>query len=90
MLWSTDGFPDIVNGRGSFIPTSFVNLASAAKNFPDKRSVAALRRYGVRSVTVHLRYARGTPLARNASQRSLRGLNLKRERRPGTLLFVLR
>jgi hypothetical protein len=90
VLWSTDGFPKIVNGRGSFIPTSFVNLASAVRNFPDKRSVAALQRYGVKSVTVHLDYARGTPLARRALDRSLRGLHLERQRRGRTVLFLLR
>jgi hypothetical protein len=89
VLWSTDGFPKIVNGRGSFVPRQFVALQKATGNFPDKRSVAALRRYGVRSVTVHLAYA-GRSLARRASDRSLRGLHLERERRSGTVLFLLR
>ena len=89
VLWSTEGFPKLVNGRGSFIPRRFVALRRATARFPDERSVAALRRLGVRSVTVHLARARGSPLQR-ASTRSLRGLHLERHRRGGTVLFVLR
>jgi hypothetical protein len=89
VLWSTDGFPRIVNGRGSFIPRQFAALQETVAHFPDARSVAALRRLGVRSVTVHLAPARGTPLTA-ASTRSLRGLHLERERRGGTVLFLLR
>lgn len=90
VLWSTDGFPDIVNGRGSFIPRRFEELLRATAGFPDRRSVAYLRRRGVRSVTVHLsRTPRGSAL-RRASHRSLRGLDLERTRRGGVVLFVLR
>ncbi|MFP5361409.1 MAG: hypothetical protein ACLGI5_01615 [Thermoleophilia bacterium] len=90
VLWSTDGFPDIVNGRGSFIPRQFEEVLRVTAGFPDKRSVAYLRRLGVRSVTVHLtRTAPGDPL-RAASTRSLRGLDLQRTRRGGVVLFVLR
>ena len=89
VLWSTDGLPKLVNGRGSFIPTYFAALQRDTARFPDERSVAALRSLGVRSVTVHLERARGTPLA-GASTRSLRGLDLERHRRGATVLFVLR
>jgi hypothetical protein len=89
VLWSTDGFPKLVNGRASFLPREFRALVEVTRTFPDARSVAALRAFGVRSVTVHLAAARGTPLAR-ASTRSLRGLHLERQRRPGTVRFVLR
>jgi hypothetical protein len=90
VLWSTDGFPRIVNGRGSFIPRGFERLLQVTARFPDARSVAYLRRLGVRSVTVHVtRTARGSPL-RAASVRPLRGLDLERTRRGGVVLFVLR
>ena len=88
-LWSTAGFPRMVNGRGSFEPRHFTALMRETARFPDRRSVRALRRLGVRSVTVHLARARGTPLER-ASTRSLRGLDLERQRRRGTVLFLLR
>lgn len=90
VLWSTDGFPDIVNGRGSFIPRQFEEVLRVTASFPDRRSVTYLRRLGVRSVTVHVaRTAPGDPL-REASTRSLRGLDLERTPRGGALLFVLR
>jgi hypothetical protein len=90
VLWSTDGFPQIVNGRGSFIPSTFEQVLRVTKRFPDKRSLAYLRRLGVRSVSVHLdRTARGDPL-RRASSRSLRGLDVERTRRGPVVLFVLR
>ena len=90
VLWSTDGFPKIVNGRGSFMPRSFEQLLRATERFPDVQSVAYLRRRGVRSVTVHTtRAPLGSPL-RAASTRSLRGLDLERTRRGGVVLFVLR
>ena len=89
VLWSTDGFPQMVNGRASFIPRQFERVMDVAQRFPDARSVAFLRRLGVRSVVVHLAHVRGTPFT-DASTRSLRGLDLKRERRSGVVLFRLR
>ncbi len=90
VLWSTDGFPDIVNGRGSLLPRQFAAVIRATRSFPDARSVAYLRRLGVRSVSVHLaRTPRDSPL-RRASTRSLRGLDLERTRRGAVVLFVLR
>jgi hypothetical protein len=59
-------------------------------SFPDARSVRQLRRYGVRSVTVHLDRARGSRLAARASAGPLRGLGLERERRGSVVRFVLR
>ena len=90
VLWSTDGFPEIVNGRGSFMPRRFEAVMQATRSFPDASSVAYLRRLGVRSVTLHLaRTPRGSPL-RRASTRSLRGLDLERTQRGTVVLFVLR
>jgi hypothetical protein len=72
------------------MPRQFEALVRATRNFPDARSVAYLRRRGVRSVTVELaRTPRGSPL-RHASTRSLRGLQLERTRRGAVVLFVLR
>lgn len=88
VLWSTDGFPRLVNGRASFIPRQYAALTRAVAGFPDARSVRFLRGLGVRSVTVHLAAARGS-LAR-ASTRPLRGLGLERQRDGGEVRFVLR
>lgn len=88
VLWSTDGFPKLVNGRAGFYPREFRALQRATARFPDARSTAFLRRLGVRSVTVHLDRARA--LARRASAGSLRGLNLERHPRGRVVLFLLR
>lgn len=53
VYWSTDGFPDIVNGRGSIDPASFDLLKIQVSGFPDATSVKALRGLGVRSVVMH-------------------------------------
>ena len=89
VLWSTDGFPPILNGRGSYVPRRFERTLALTRSFPDARSVAYLRRLGVRSVTVALaRTAPGSPL-RAAATRSLRGLRLRRTRRGSVVRFVL-
>ena len=53
LLWSTDGFPKMLNGRTSFDPTFFNAAVKATACFPDRASVAFLRRVGVRTVVVH-------------------------------------
>jgi hypothetical protein len=90
VLWSTDGFPKLVNGRAGFYPRQFRAVQQGTARFPDARSAAFLRKLGVRSVTVHLDRARGTALARRASSGSLRGLDLERHPRGRVVLFLLR
>jgi len=53
LLWSTDGFPKMLNGRTSFDPTFFNDVRTAVACFPDRASVAFLRRLGVHTVVVH-------------------------------------
>jgi hypothetical protein len=88
VLWSSDRFPDLVNGRGSFDPTFFTNLTAKVTGFPDRRSVALLRTLGVRSVVLHEPLAAGTPWER-ATARPLRGLPLRRIRRGGLVVYLL-
>ena len=52
-LWSTDGFPDIVNGRASTRPDSIEDLIADMETFPDEATVERLRDYGVRTVVLH-------------------------------------
>jgi hypothetical protein len=85
VLWSTDGFPQIVNGRGSFIPRQFKALMAPTSRFPDAASVALLRRLGVRSVVAH-----PGSRAMTASGRDLNRLGLTRERRGRVVVFLLR
>jgi hypothetical protein len=88
VLWSSDRFPDIVNGRGSFEPAFFERLAVRARGFPDHSSVAMLRALGVRSVVLHQAFAPGTPWAA-APGRPLRGLPVRRVRGRGLVVYLL-
>jgi hypothetical protein len=88
VLWSTDRFPKIVNGRGSFDPTFLAHLTARVTGFPDKASVALLRAVGVRSVVLHEPLAGGTPWE-NAASRPLRGLPLRRVRRGRLVVYLL-
>ncbi|HVU75171.1 MAG TPA: hypothetical protein VHE83_19555 [Mycobacteriales bacterium] len=50
MFWSTDGFPDIVNGGSGFTPTLTAQIRDVAKSFPEPDAVDALRSLGVGEV----------------------------------------
>lgn len=89
VLWSTAGFPRIVNGRGSFDPSSFSRLAGEVTSFPDRPSVARLRSMGVRTVVLHRDLAAGTAW-RDAARRSVRGLPLRREEKTTLVVYRLR
>ncbi len=54
LIWSTEGFPKMVNGRSSFMPRQFADVRRRTARFPDRSSTAFLRRLGVRTVIVHL------------------------------------
>ena len=60
LVWSTDGFPEIVNGRSSFKPTEFDQLEQLMASFPDRRVLAYLRRLGVNTVVLHPDLVDGT------------------------------
>jgi hypothetical protein len=88
VLWSTDGFPRIANGRASFGPTLTSEIAYAVRDFPDRASVAYLRRLGVRTVVLHPEFAAGTSWA-GAAAKPVAGLGLSRERRGSVLVYRL-
>jgi hypothetical protein len=89
ILWSTDGFPDLVNGRSSLEPTFSERLIEHVRGFPDRRSVALLSRLGVRSVVLHADRAVGTPWE-GAARRSVANLPVTRTRRGPLVIYVLR
>lgn len=88
VLWSTDGFPKILNGRGSFDPAFFARVTDRVASFPDMKSVRMLRRLGVRSVVLNKRLARRTRWAGTAGK-SLRGLPLRRVSGRGVVIYLL-
>jgi hypothetical protein len=88
VLWSTDGFPRMVNGRASFGPAQTSRIAYSVRHFPDRASVDYLRRLGVRTVVLHPAFARGTSWD-GAERRPVAGLGLSRERRGGVVVYSL-
>ncbi|MFY1687126.1 hypothetical protein [Plantactinospora sp. WMMB782] len=88
MLWSTDGFPKIVNGLASFTPESQAQTLGVTANFPDPISVDHLRRIGVRTVVVLPEYLPGTPW-QEVLNRPVDGLGVTREEVSGSVVFRL-
>ncbi|MFJ8687304.1 hypothetical protein [Micromonospora wenchangensis] len=78
MLWSTDGFPKVVNGLASFTPQSQERIRAVSMTFPDATSVAYLRQVGVRTVVLLPGWAAGTPWA-DVAARPVDGLGISRE-----------
>ncbi len=82
LIWSTEGFPEMVNGRSSLMPRQFAEVRRRTSRFPDRSSTAFLRRLGVRTVIVHLDRRDAPPPPR--------GLALEREVRGRVALYDLR
>jgi hypothetical protein len=89
ILWSTDGFPKLVNGRSSLNPTFTQRLIRDVQGFPNRRTVELLARTGVRSVVLHADRTAGTPW-HGAARRPVAGLPLTRTRRDGLVIYELR
>jgi hypothetical protein len=88
VLWSTEGFPKIVNGRGSFVPTSFAELTRKMVRFPDSSTAARLRALGVRLVILHPSLSRGTSWE-GAALRRARVPGLRKTARDGVIVYEL-
>jgi hypothetical protein len=85
-LASTDGFPEMVNGRASTNPAVVLDLVKHMANFPDVATVRELQQYGVRTVILHLGLSEGTPQA-GAARKSIKGLPLTSCRLPGLVVY---
>jgi hypothetical protein len=85
-LASTDGFPDIVNGRASTNPHTVLDLINQMNDFPDAASVARLQAYGVRTVILHTGLTLGTP-QQGAARKPIAGLPLTSCRLPGLVVY---
>ena len=86
LLWSTDGFPKLVNGRSSLNPPQFLALETELAGFPDATSVARLRALGVRTVVLNRSRLAGSPWE-SAEQRPWRSLGISRELRGDLVLY---
>jgi hypothetical protein len=87
-LASTDGFPDMVNGRASTNPAVVLDLVKHMGSFPDAATVRELQEYGVRTVVLHLGLTEGTPQA-GAARKSIEGLPLTACRLPDLVVYEL-
>ena len=87
-LASTEGFPDMVNGRASTNPAVVLDLVKHMANFPDAATVRELQEYGVRTVILHLGLSEGTPQA-GAARKSIEGLPLTACRLPDLVVYEL-
>jgi hypothetical protein len=83
LVWSTNGFPEIVNGRASFKPTEFDQLEQLMASFPRPRVVAYLRELGVNTVVLHPDLVEGT------AWEQWRSWPLKGTRTGGVVLYRL-
>ena len=88
MIWSTEGFPELVNGISGFTPRRTFVLGELARGFPDQQSVAALRAAGIRFVVLHPALAANTAWAEAAS-RPVGELGIERRVGGGVVLFDL-
>ncbi|MFD9459168.1 hypothetical protein ACFWBC_39685 [Streptomyces sp. NPDC059985] len=88
MLWSTDGFPRIVNGSSGFSPASQPEIRAASASFPSTESIAYLRARGVRTVIVLRDRIPGTPW-RSASSKPSAGLGVSRRDVGSAVVFTL-
>jgi len=89
LLWSTDGFPAIVNGRSSLNPAFTERLIESMEPFPDRRTVARLQSLGVNSVILHANRAKGTPWDATAT-RPVAGLALSRRKSDDLVIYEIR
>lgn len=87
-FWSIAGFPDTANSYGAFEPESVAQLKTEVAHFPDARSVAILRKFGIRSVILHPDLAHGTPW-QDAARSPVTGLGLIRSATDGLVLYQI-
>ncbi len=86
--YTTAGFPLTVNGAGGFDPDGYGALRRAIAGFPDSRSVATLRKAGVRTVLLHPDAAVGSAWE-DAAGKPVSGLGIERQRVGNVIVYRL-
>lgn len=89
LLWSTDGFPEVVNGITGVTPARYGEIRSLTVGFPDARSVQYLRQLGVRTVIWLPQYAKTSEQWRSVDQSQWAGLGITREVVADAVVFHL-
>jgi hypothetical protein len=88
LLWSTDGFPKMLNGRTGFQPRYFAATLSAADGLSTVQSLENLRSRGVATIVINEQLPGGRKLAA-AAQRLLPVSGVASERRGALLILRL-
>lgn len=88
MLWTTDGFPRVVNGGSGFQPRKQAEVRDLMQRFPDGESVNRLRELQVRSVVVIRSRVGGTPYAHSVDA-PIDGLGLTRTESGDTVIYTV-
>jgi hypothetical protein len=90
MLWSTNGFPTMVNGGGAFVPRDQAAIRQVALSFPSFDSITALKQtYGIQAVVVVKASINGSPY-RSVLTKDITGLPVTRTDDGETVTFQLR
>jgi hypothetical protein len=74
MLWSTDGFPTMVNGVASYTTPNHQAIRDVMQSFPSQPSLDLLRQWGIRSVVVVRDRVAGTPYEQTIDAQSVPGV----------------
>ncbi|MGH3714713.1 MAG: hypothetical protein ACRDT4_14815 [Micromonosporaceae bacterium] len=88
MLWSTDGFPKVVNGGSGFTPQRQDAARQATHSFPDPASVAYLKQLGVKTVIVLRTRVAGTPWE-HTPDAPVDGLGVTRREMGDTIVYTI-
>jgi hypothetical protein len=88
MLWSSEGFPPLVNGHEGFKLPPLDHIRNVAEDFPSAASVEELRERGIRIVVFHPERAEGTPWE-SLSDRRVRAPGVVVERGGGVVVYRL-
>jgi hypothetical protein len=88
LVWSTEGFPTMVNGSSGFDPKEQVAMRKTLRQFPDTDSVAYLRAREVKVVVMLRDHIDGSDW-RGASYRGVEGLGLTRVDHGRYVLYYL-
>ncbi len=89
LLWSTAGFPAMLNGRTSFEPSFLTRTLRQVDGLKSASAISRLRRIGVRTLVIHSNEPGGAALT--AAALALKpGSAFSRERRGSLLILRLR
>ncbi|MBA3488586.1 MAG: hypothetical protein H0T78_03420 [Longispora sp.] len=88
MLWSTDGFPKMINGGSGFYPKRQEEIRIRSGDFPNAETVQYLRGLGIKTVIVLPDLVTGTGWAAGAT-RTGEGLGIERRVVGDTIVFTL-